>query len=82
MGKIREEKNRGARPSYVRAALRVLYEYDEPTLAEIKREMCYRGFCPRAQCENIGGKKQGEDCGHVLATRLLALKARHALLDE
>jgi hypothetical protein len=84
MGRIREvkNKNREVRPSYARAAIRCLGEYDEPTLHDIKDEMCYNNYCPRNECEFPKGKECGEQCGHVLAVRLLALKARHILIDE
>jgi hypothetical protein len=82
MDRTREDKNRVARPSYIKAACKCLLEYDEPTVTDIKREMCYNGFCPRERCEFTEGRKNGESCGHVIAVKLLATKALHTLKGE
>jgi hypothetical protein len=83
MRRIREDnKNRVARPSYIRATCKCILEYEEPTISEIKREMCYNGYCPRSICEFAEGKKNGESCGHVIAVKILATKALHTLTGE
>ena len=67
--------------AYSRAALRCLLEYDEPTSAEIKTEMCYNGFCPWSTCEYEKGRKNGDGCGHVLNVKSLSSKILKLLND-
>ena len=63
MGELDRNK---MRRTYKNNALRVLLRHPEPSLDDVKRQVCYRGNCPVGECRNPEGFKNNCDCGHVL----------------
>lgn len=67
-------KSRDLRLSYKDNALRILFKYDEPSLYDVSKHVCLRGRCPAGDCENPGGFKKRDECGHILKIKSIVDK--------
>lgn len=68
--------------AYGKAALKCLLDYEDPAAKDIQTQMCYNGLCPNGRCEFAGGKAEGENCGHVLAVKILTSRIRYVIMGD
>jgi hypothetical protein len=59
--------------SYKYNALKEIIRHGEPTVNNIKVQLCDRGHCPSGQC-SLNPTEDKLSCGHVLAVNILAAK--------
>jgi hypothetical protein len=69
------------RQNYRKATLKTLMSHENPTLRDVRIEMCDTPFCPEGKCP-LEGDLSKMGCGHILAVSVLAARVNNVLMGN
>ena len=69
------------RREYRKQVLGVLMNHVDPSMSDVRLELCHNGLCPEKKCPFVGDDVD-DSCGHIILTNILTNKVKHVLMGD